>query len=98
MQYSRLIWRHTSPTEPIEIMSEYDQDGWERRKIEVFADDSVGCASRTESLGGSKLSLIQRPPDDEVVDEPEFRVAEMTKSEFEAAWKQAHSTLTSIHA
>jgi hypothetical protein len=33
-----------------------------------------------------------------VIDELEFRVMEMTKPEFEAAWKKAHSTLASADA
>jgi hypothetical protein len=90
MQYSRLQWNHSSPSEPREILSEYDEDGWERRKVEVFPDGSVRFASGTESVGGSKLSLIPRPPDADVVAEPEFRVFEMTKEEFERMWERAH--------
>lgn len=90
MHYSRLQWNHSSPSEPREILSEYDPDGWERRKIEVFSDGSMRFASDTESIGGSKLSLIPRPPDEEVVGEPEFRVFDMTKEEFERAWDRAH--------
>jgi hypothetical protein len=90
MQYSRLQWNHSSPTEPIEILSEYDDDGWERRKVEVFRNGAIGFASSTESVGGSELSLIQRPRDEEVVAEPEFRVLAVTKEEFERAWAQAH--------
>lgn len=91
MRYSRLRWDHLSASEPIEILSEYDENGWERRKVEVFHDGSVRFASGTESVGGSKLSLIQRPPDEEVVAEPEFRVFEMSHDEFERAWDQAHN-------
>ena len=90
MRYSRLQWNHPSPSEPIEILSEYDENGWERRKVEVFRDGSVHFASGMESVGGSKLSLIQRPPDEEVVAKPEFRVFEMSSEEFERAWDQAH--------
>ena len=90
MQYSRLQWHHSSPSEPIEIFSEYDQDGWERRKVEVFRDGSVRFAGGSESVGGCQLSLIPRPPDEEVIDEPEFRVFEMTKEEFERMWDRAH--------
>ncbi len=89
MRYSRLQWNHSSPSEPIEILSEYDENGWERRKVEVFRDGSVRFASGTESVGGSKLSLIARPADEEVVDEPEFRVFELAEEEFERAWDRA---------
>jgi hypothetical protein len=89
MQYSRLQWNHSSPSEPREILSEYDEDGWEHRKIEVFPDGSVGYAGGSESCGGSKLSLIPRPPDEDVVAEPEFRVIDLTQEEFELAWDNA---------
>jgi hypothetical protein len=89
MRYSRLQWNHSSPSEPREILSEYDEDGWEQRKIEIFPDGSVGFASGAESFGGSKLSLIPRPRDADVVAEPEFRVFELTKDEFELAWDNA---------
>jgi hypothetical protein len=94
MRYSRLTWTHSSPTEPIEILSEYDDAGWERRKVEVFADGTLGFASDDESAGGSRLALIPRPPDEEVVSEPEFRVSELSKAEFEAAWSLARQTLS----
>lgn len=42
-----------------------------------------------ESIGGSKLSLIPCPPDEEVISEPEFRVFDMTKEEFEQVWARA---------
>jgi hypothetical protein len=90
MEYSRLIWQHESPDEPIEILSEYDSQGWERRKVEIFRDGSMRCASDAESVGGARLSLIQRPPDEEVNAEPEFRILELGEGEFELAWKQAH--------
>ena len=75
----------------VEILSEYDDRGWERRKVESCRDGSVHFASGTESVGGCDLSLIPRRPDEEVVDEPEFRVFEMTEGEFEQAWKLART-------
>lgn len=91
MHYSRLQWNHQSPNEPREILSEYDQEGWECRKMELFPDGSVRYASDRESVGGCELSLIRRPPDDEVVAEPEFRVLQLTKEEFEQAWERVHA-------
>jgi hypothetical protein len=86
MQYSRLLWNHPPSTEPVEILSEYDESGWEKRKVERFLDGSIGYASTSESAGGTRLSLIQRPSDDEVVAEPEFSVFELSKEEFERVW------------
>lgn len=91
MRYSRLLWDHDSPGEPVEISSEYDDDGWETRKVEVFAGGAVGFAGNSVSAGGTRLSLIRRPSDAEVVAEPEFRVIELTASEFERAWDEARA-------
>ncbi len=90
MRYSRLQWHHSSPTEPVEVYSEYDNDGWERRKVEVFPDGSLGYASESESGGGSQLALIHCPPDEEVEKEPEFHIVPLTSEEFERAWNRAH--------
>src|SRR5262245_42194787 len=96
MRYSKLIWRRRSNTEPAEILSEHDSAGWETRKIEYFSDGSIGFASRTESVGGSRLSEIKRPADDEV-NGAEMSVVEFTASEFESAWKQAQNAAV-IHS
>lgn len=95
MRYSRLQWTHSSPAEPVEILSEHDEDGWELRKVEKFSDGSLRYASGSES-GGAKLSLIPSPSDEEVVCEPEFRVSEISPPEFESAWKRARQSLLGV--
>jgi len=90
MRYSRLQWNHAHAAEPIEIFSEYDEAGWETRKVERFPDGAVGYASAAESEGGTQLSLIQRPLDVDVIAEPEFRVLDLKKDEFDQIWAEAH--------
>ena len=93
MNYSRLLWTHSSPDEPREILCEYDSDGWESRKVEIFPDGSVGFADAGESAGGTRLSLIPRTPDDEVVADPEFQLFDLTEEEFEQAWSRARQAV-----
>ena len=95
MRYSKLLWNHTFPNEPVAIYSEHDDKGWERRKVELFRDGSIGFASATESSEGTKLSLIQCPPDEEVNSEPEFRVMDISKDEFEGLWTRARQLVKS---
>lgn len=95
MRYSKLLWNHKFPDEPVEIFSEHDDKGWERRKVELFRDGSMGFASPAESSNGTKLSLIQCPPDEEVNSEPEFRVVDVTKDEFESVWTKARQLVKS---
>ena len=90
MRYSKLIWNHTNPDEPHQILSEHGDDGWELRKVELHRDGSMGYASTSESHLGAKLSLIQCPPDDEVNLPPEFNVVDVSKQEFEQMWQKAH--------
>lgn len=89
MRYSKLVWNHSSPTEPVEIYSEHDDQGREQRKVEVFPDGSVGFAGPAESGGGTQLSLIACPPDDEVNSPPEFLVSDITNADFERVWQSA---------
>ena len=96
MRYSKLIWRHDSPTEPTRIISEYDANGWERRKVEIFADGSVAFASSNETVGGARLSEIRCPADDEVLS-PEMNVVAITADEFEREWDSARRA-AAIHS
>jgi len=96
MRYSKLIWRHGSPTEPTLILSEHDAHGWEHRKIEIFADGSVAFASSSETVGGAKLSEIRCPRDDEVLSS-DMSIVEMTADEFEREWESARRT-EAIHS
>ena len=95
MRYSKLLWNHPFPDEPTEIYSEHDEAGWERRKVELFRDGGIGFAGATEGTEGTKLSLIQCPPDDEVNSEPEFKVVTITRDEFEQLWRKAHQLVES---
>ncbi len=44
MRYSQLIWNHQCPDDPVQIFSDHDEDGWERRKFEIFPDGSAACS------------------------------------------------------
>jgi uncharacterized protein DUF6881 len=89
MRYSRLLWSHSFLKEPVEVYSEHDESGWERRKVEVFRDGSLGFASQTDTAGGTKLSLIPCPPDEEVTSDAQFKVSEISEEEFERIWNGA---------
>ena len=96
MRYSKPVWRHDSPTEPISILSEHDADGWERRKVEIFADGSVGFASSMKSVGGAQLSQIRCPADVDVLSS-EMSIVALTTAEFEREWDAARQA-AAIHS
>ena len=91
MEYSKLIWTHGDHDLPIEIYSEYDADGWETRKVEVFADGSFGFAGAQSCSGATRLSLIQKPADSDVTADPQFHIESCTTAEFDRVWKSAQS-------
>lgn len=91
MQYSKLIWKHCEYDLPVEILSEYDSVGWETRKVEVFADGSLGFAGPQSYSGSTRLSLIQRPADADVVNDNEYRIEPLSAADFERGWKAAVS-------
>ncbi len=90
MRYYRIRWIHSHPDEPVELYSENDDAGWEKRKVEVYADGSASYADGSEQTGSSWLAEVPMPPLAEIAADPEFKPFEITKEEFEAIWQKAH--------
>ena len=44
MKYLKVRWIHESATDPVELYSEIDDQGWEVRKVEVFPNGTMGFA------------------------------------------------------
>jgi hypothetical protein len=91
MSYISVRWIHQNPGEPIWLLSELDNERWEMRKIEVFADGSKGYASKTEEVAGTALGTSPVPPLAEIAADAEFIPREITADEFEAAWTARHA-------
>jgi hypothetical protein len=91
MKYICVKWIHSIPSEPVLLYSELDSDGWEVRKVEVWADGTKGYASETESSGSTKLSEEPLPSLDEIASDPQFQPTEITNEEFEALWGSRQS-------
>jgi uncharacterized protein YpuA (DUF1002 family) len=62
MAYERTEWRHDNPNSPVDIYSELDEDRWEVRKVEVFADGRMQYSDGVDSTGDSGLSEVPLPP------------------------------------
>jgi hypothetical protein len=72
MEYIKVKWLHSHPDEPVLLYSELDDNRWETRKVEVFADGSIGFASATEdtSSTNTKLSIVPIPTVEEIASDP----------------------------
>ena len=88
MEYIKVKWIHSHPDEPAILYSELDENRWEIRKVEVFADGRVGFADSTEVTPSTKtkLSLKPLPTIEEIASDPQFQPVSITKDEFEAVW------------
>jgi hypothetical protein len=86
MNYIRVQWLHEFQNYPVWLISELDDDRWEIRKVEVFADGSKGHAMNGEESGRTRLGLIPVPPINEIAADPEFLPEQITKEQFEAVW------------
>ena len=87
MMYLRVQWKHCLEDEPVELLSELDEARFEVRKVEIFRDGRKGYASNTESERGACLSIEPVPGLAEIASDPQFLPEEISKEEFDLAWK-----------
>jgi|SRR5215470_1082504 len=96
MKYFKVRWIHQHSDEPVWLYSELDEDAWEIRKVEVFADGSQGFASPSECKGPTALGIVPVPPLEVIVKDPEFEGTEITKEEFEELWLKRNEVKSSF--
>lgn len=86
MQYIKVIWRHQDSKSPVLLYSELDSERHETRKLEVYADGQRGFADSKEESGGTFLGTAPVPPLEEIANDAQFVVAEISAEEFEQEW------------
>jgi hypothetical protein len=86
MRHLKIKWNHSSPRDPVWLYCELDDERWETRKVEVFADGRVGFADASGGVGDTRLGELPVPPDDEFPAGPEFEISEMDPADFERIW------------
>lgn len=87
-----LTYKHESwGDDPVLLYREIDDGRHETRKVEIFGNGKRGYASATKCAGGTTLSELPIPPCEEISSDPQFEPGEITKAEFEEAWKHRKS-------
>ena len=86
MKYLRVRWLHENSNDPVTLCSEIDEDGWEKRKIEIFAGGRMGFAPPGNEGLRTTLSIEPIPPIDEIGQDSQFQTSWIAKEEFEALW------------
>lgn len=87
MEYLKVRWIHEHPDEPVLLMSELDDDRYEVRKVEVFADGQSEFASEDRSSSDrTGLGEVPIPLESEIAEDPQFVVQHIDADGFETAW------------
>ncbi|ANY84031.1 hypothetical protein BB934_37860 (plasmid) [Microvirga ossetica] len=89
MKYIKVRWLHTSPDSPVLLYSELNDELWEVRKVEVYADGRVDFADREEQSGSTRLGIEPLPTLEEIAADPEFELTVISAEEFDSAWEVA---------
>lgn len=88
VSYHRVEWHHTDVEFPVVLFSALDKDGWEVRKVDVWAD-GTGMTSDSledEDFQSTSLGTVPTPSLDEINSDPQFSGVEITAAEFNEAW------------
>ena len=86
MEYISVIWKHQNDREPVRLVSELDAARFERRKLEFFADGSVGFADDVHEDPRTMLGTVAVPPLSQINDDPQFDGVSITQNEFNQLW------------
>ena len=70
-------------------MSELDADRDEVRKIEMWRDGRVGCASLHVEAGGTRPGKVPVPPLAVIDLDPEFQPEVISTTDFKDCWEES---------
>ena len=87
MTYLHVVWSGAGKSDPVDLYAELDAERFEVRKVEVFRDGRVGRAGRGASSRSTRLGELPVPSTAEIASDPQFEPREITREQFEAAWR-----------
>jgi len=91
LTYLKIRWLHNDPAHPVLLLSELDESRYEVRKAEMYADGRTDIASAQGGVGQAELGQVAVPPDEDIANNPEFRVEPLSRAEFEQVWADARA-------
>ena len=87
MEYIDVQWKHHDPAYPLRLIAELNGQRLEVRKLEFFADGSVGVAWSGSASHGTALGGSPVPPLPEINSDAQFYGKVIDAAEFESLWK-----------
>jgi len=88
MNYICIKWKHSVPSDPVIFYLELDEQRFEVRRVEIYADGRYGFASKTESIGGAGLGELRTQSLNAINADPVFEASEITRQQFEQEWSK----------
>lgn len=88
MKYIHLLCLQAMPDEPVITVSEFDENGLENRRVDIWRSGRIGCAGEADSPDDTELGTYQFIRMDQFDDEP-YLAVEITKEDFENHWTLA---------
>ena len=82
MEYVKYYWKYIDKETPVLIFAELDEERYSTRQVEVFPDRHIEIAGDKEEY----VSEAPYPPNEEIDNMGEFKIFNISKSEFEDIW------------
>jgi hypothetical protein len=79
-------WIHNFTDEPILLYSELNDQRYEVRKVELYADGRIGYSTQELEHGGTGLGLEPIPLTQYITKDAEFVAADIDRNAFEKVW------------
>jgi hypothetical protein len=80
MEYISVVWKHSSTSDPVRLVSELDEERYERRKLEFFADGTVGAAGDDFEDARTQLGIVAVPALSEINEDAQFQGRPLRKA------------------
>lgn len=90
MRYLKVTWLHDNPEDPVEMYSEINDEGWEQRRVDCYANGRKDIAGRGIETGKTILAevpVLETP--EEIAEDSQFRSELISNSKFEEIWESA---------
>ncbi|MDQ0198242.1 DUF6881 domain-containing protein [Neobacillus ginsengisoli] len=88
MEYIYVEWIHNFIDDPVILISEIDENRFEKRKIEIYKNGKIGFAYNNVKVMGTRLSTEPMSSLNDISSDSQFSPKVITKDVFEKYWNE----------
>jgi len=89
VRYLQCDWEHNSPRLPVTVYAEFDDEGWETRKVEVHPSGVLTYANSHTATGSTRLADQKLDFEQALKGTASLKVNHLSKNRFNEIWSQA---------